>query len=139
MSLDKEDILMLAEALRAKDPREMAQQEALIASHNAKRDKLEKETKKSKTHAFYRATGPGFITGIGRIDAGQIIALPFPAPGTHPMDVMRPSHTWEVVPPDEDTTAAEPKPEQPKAPAAVRIPESKPQAGKPRRAADEDS
>lgn len=112
MALDKEDILQLAEELRAADPREMALREKLIATRNAKRDKLEKDTKKTKTHAFYRVTANGYVTGIGRVHPGQTIALPL---------TMRPSHTWQAVPADEDTAEVEPAPEKPKQPAATLV------------------
>lgn len=143
MALDKEDILTLAEALRAADPREMAQREALIAEHKKKREKLEAETKKTKTHAFYRVTGPGYITGLGAVHAGQVIALPLKDKHGDPI---HPPHTWESVEPDEDTAAAEPKPEEPKTPVAELVtpagqtPKPKPgQTPKPKRAADEDA
>jgi hypothetical protein len=133
MAIDKEDILILAEAIRAKDPREMAMQQALIAARDTRRKKIEADTKKTKTHAFYRVTANGFVTGIGRVQPGQVIALPL---------TMKPSHTWEAVPADEDTAAAEPKPEQPKGPTASIVSQPKgPQPKGPtgKRAADEDA
>lgn len=102
MALEKTDFLLLAEALRAPDPRAAAEHEAKKARHEKTRAQLLKETKKNKTHAFFKATVNSYVSGIGFIPAGKIVELPLTRltkdEDGKTVEVQNlPSRTWEKV------------------------------------------